>query len=133
MMKALVGLVVAVAFSAGSTALATGSLDAQHDERRDASSVAGRWTLSLVGPHALSMGLVLEQDGTKVTGTLANPHGGGDFPVAGTFADRKLTFSVTSGSDMEFAGALKNDGTLAGEMSSARGDLEWTAKRVSGK
>jgi hypothetical protein len=105
----------------------------QQGRSDDRASIAGRWLISAQGPHALSLALTLDQEGTRLTGTLANPHGGADFPVAGTFADRKLTLAVTSGADLELAGELKSDGTLAGTLSSARGDLEWTAKRAAEK
>jgi hypothetical protein len=129
MTKAIAALMCVGALSTGPPVWAIDSRGTQH-EKHDSASVAGRWIVSLQGPHSVSMTLVLEQKDTKVSGTLSNPHGGGGFPVAGSFADGKLLMTVTSGSDMEFVGTLKNDGTMAGDVSTARGDMEWTAKRV---
>jgi len=108
----------------------TGSVNAQHD-RRDHVSVAGRWMVSIAGPHSMAMRMTLEQDKTMVKGTFEDPHGG-ELQLTGTFVGRKLVLAVTSGSEMELAGELKDDGTLAGSLSGARGDFEWTAKRTAG-
>lgn len=108
-----------------------GSVHAQHEQREQV-SVAGRWTMSVSGPHTTTLRLTLEQEETKVKGALENPHGGSDFQAAGTLVGRRLTLTGTSGTDLELSGELKDDGTMAGTLSSARGDLQWVAKRVAG-
>jgi hypothetical protein len=97
-----------------------------------APTVSGTWTMTVQGsPHGdMAMGLTLEQKGTKVTGTFASPHGG--MAVAGEFVDGTLSIA-TGGSDDEkiiFSAKLKDDGTLAGYISSPMGDMKWTASRV---
>jgi hypothetical protein len=101
-------------------------------QKAPAVTVAGTWALVVdAGPHGeTTMGLTLAQEGRKVTGTFASPHG--DLKVAGEFADRTLTFKTT-GDDapaISCTAKLKDDGTLEGFLSSERGDMKWTAKRV---
>ncbi len=123
-----------IAVTAAIALLTMTALTAAQRERRDEVSIAGSWTLSASGgPHPITIRLVLEQDATNVTGTLENPHGGSDFQVTGKFVGRKLTLTGADGTDLELAGELKDDGTMAGMLSSTRGDLPWIAKRVSSK
>jgi hypothetical protein len=98
------------------------------------SAVAGKWTLSVNTPHGdTPMGLELRQDGKKVTGTLATPHG--EVRLEGEQADGKLTLATIASDSpqMSLKGALKDDGTMAGYLSSERGDLKWTAERSKEK
>lgn len=78
------------------------------------------------------MGLALKQDGQNVTGTFSSPHG--DVPVKGKFADGALELETTSqdadSPQVTFTAKLKDDGTLAGYLSSRMGDMTWTAERV---
>ncbi len=122
------GRVAAMAAAVTLLAIAV-PVHAQQD-KRDHASVAGRWTVSLSGPHKTALQMALEQDKTTVKGSIDNPHGG-VFQLTGTFVDRKLALA-TSTSDLELTAELKDDGTLAGMLSGARGDFEWTAKRAAG-
>ena len=102
-----------------------------------APSVAGAWTLTVEGnPHGdATMTLDLKQDGTKVTGTFVSGHMP-DMDVAGEFADGQLRVATTHGTDDEkivFTATLKEDGTLAGIVSSPMGDMKWTATRAAVK
>lgn len=98
-----------------------------------ASGVAGRWTLTVdTGPaHGITtMGLTLTEDGKRVGGTFQSPHG--DVKVAGEFADGALRLS-TIGSDelsVTFHATMREDGTLAGYLSTPRGDMKFTAERA---
>ena len=98
-----------------------------------APSVAGRWTMTVVGsPHGdVAMGLTLTQDGSKVSGTFSSPHG--DMDVAGEFANGQLKIATTAGHEDEriyLQAKLNDDGTLAGIISSPMGDMKWTATRA---
>lgn len=113
---------------------------ARHDKSPDKTAspdVSGKWTLALEGPavHGVTtMGLALEQKGTEVSGTFASPHG--DMHVEGEFADGTLSLSTTDAEgdqQISFTAKLKEDGSLAGFMSSQMGDMKWTATRVKGK
>ena len=110
----------------------------QHDkaEQKSAPGVTGRWSMSVKGsPHGdVTMALELTQEGKKVSGTLATPHGD-ELQVAGEFADGTLTLATTSGgeSKISLTAKLKEDGTLDGYLSSQMGDMTWTARRVTRK
>src|SRR5262245_52591139 len=99
-----------------------------------APSVTGTWTMSVSGgPHGdATMGLTLEQKDTKVTGTFASGHSA-DTPVTGEFVDGTLKVETTHGSadsKIIFTAKMKDDGTLAGVISSPMGDMKWTAARA---
>lgn len=102
-----------------------------------ASTVTGTWTMAVdAGPHGqTSMGLVLVQDGHRVTGTLSTPHG--DMRVEGTFAEGKLQLRTQpdggKGEPITLSASLKSNGTLEGYLSSEMGDMTWTAERVQEK
>jgi len=108
------------------------SLNAQTDKKATP-TVAGSWTMSVESPQgATAMGLTLQQEQKKVTGTFSSPHG--DSRVEGEFADGTLTLATTAGDDHSvqatFTAKLKENGTLSGYVSSQMGDMPWTATRV---
>ncbi len=96
-------------------------------------SVTGSWTMSVTGgPHGdATMGLVLTQEGTKVTGTFASGHSP-DMAVSGEIVDEALKLETAADGEHRiiFTAKLKQDGTLAGIISSPMGDMKWTAERV---
>ena len=98
-----------------------------------ADTVTGTWTMTVEGgPHGnATMGLVLKQEGTKVTGTFASGHAP-DQAVSGELVDGVLKIETESNSDHQviFRGTLKSDGSLAGTLSTPVGDMKWTAQRV---
>jgi hypothetical protein len=109
---------------------------AAQEKKASTPSVAGTWTMTVdAGPHGLTtMGLVLEQKGTTVTGTFASPHG--DMPVAGEFVDGTLKLATTgehADAQITFEAKLKDDRILSGYLSSQMGDMKWTAERVKDK
>jgi hypothetical protein len=141
MVRSVGGFITLIAISAALHATvqtargAGGSLHAQRDSKSAGPSVAGRWRMSVdAGAHGTtSMGLALEQDGKKVTGTFLSPHG--EMPVQGEFVDGTLQLATTSKEEddtphITLNATLNDDGTLAGYLSSQRGDLTWTAERV---
>ena len=102
-----------------------------------APSLTGTWTMNVTGgPHGdATMGLTLQQDGTKVTGTFVSGHVA-DMPVSGEFKDGTLklkTAADTDGNAVLFEAKLRDDGTLAGYISSPVGDMKWTATRADVK
>lgn len=98
-----------------------------------APTVAGTWTMTVEGsPHGnATMGLSLKQEGTKVTGTFSSGHSA-DVTVSGEFANGELKIETAGDADSKivFTGKLKDEGTLAGVVSSPMGDMKWTATRV---
>jgi hypothetical protein len=122
-MKRLTPLILGVA-------LIVNPLAAQ--DKKPAATVAGRWTMTVdAGPHGVTtMGLVLQQDGTTVTGTFASPHG--DMPVEGEFVNGTLKLATTAehaDSQITFEAQMKEE-RLSGYLSSQMGDMKWTAERV---
>ena len=97
-----------------------------------APSLTGTWTMSVTGgPHGdATMGLTLKQEGTKVTGTFASGHGP-DMAVHGEFVDGslKLETDAEDHGKITLSAKLKDDGTLAGYISSPVGDMKWVARR----
>ncbi len=101
-----------------------------------ASDLTGKWTVAIESDHGpVECRMVLKQNGKKLEGTISNPHGDGDLPVTGESADGTVTFAVDMKSDhgdmhLAFKGAVKKeDGSLAGTMTSAMGESKWTAAR----
>ncbi|PYR94286.1 MAG: hypothetical protein DMF84_05570 [Acidobacteria bacterium] len=106
---------------------------AAQEKKASTPSVTGTWTMTVdAAPHGVAtMGLVLEQKGTAVTGTFASPHG--DMPVEGEFVDGTLKLVTTmkdADSQITFEARLKNE-RLTGSLSSQMGDMQWTAERVT--
>jgi len=101
-----------------------------------APDVTGTWTMNVEGgPHGnATMQLTLAQDGAKVTGTFASGHSA-DMPIAGKFVDGNLEIATTGDGDGKilFSAKLKDDGTLAGYISSTMGDMKWTGSRAAKK
>lgn len=98
-----------------------------------APGVSGKWTLTVDtgSAHGITtMGLTLTQDGKNVSGTFHSPHG--DVKVTGEFADAALRLSTTGNDEMSvtFHAKLRDDGALAGYMSTSRGDMKFTGERA---
>jgi hypothetical protein len=120
-------------------ALSAGIL-AQEKKIDEKTNVTGTWDMSLMSHQ---VGLVLEQEGTAVTGTLMMM--GKDVPLNGDFTDGKLSL-VGKGAFMSrpdahggegqkpvpitLTGVLKDDGTLEGEAPGPQGTVKWTAERL---
>jgi uncharacterized beta-barrel protein YwiB (DUF1934 family) len=115
-------------------ARAANTFQEKKGEQKTAPSVAGRWTMSVKGgPHGdMTMSLELTQDGKKVGGTFATPHG--DLPLEGELVDATLTIATSGGdTQVSLTAKLKENGTLEGYLSSQMGDMTWTASRSTGK
>ena len=101
-----------------------------------APSLTGSWTMKVEGsPHGdATMAMTLKQDGTRVTGTFVSGHGP-DLALDGEFVDGALKLATTGDDNhrITFSAKLKEDGTLKGFLSSAVGDMTWTAKRFEAK
>jgi hypothetical protein len=123
---------VAVLLSAGS--LAAAPLPQAQAAAVDTSKVDGKWTLDIITDQgSMSASLDLKSDGKKVTGTITSPQG--EAPLEGEFADGKLAFGISidtpeGAMQIGFAGAMKEDGTMAGTLSGPFGEAPWTAARV---
>ena len=102
--------------------------------RTNGDGVAGTWEVVVKGPAAhgdLTATMELQQEGTKVTGTLS-AHGA-THSLAGEFTSGELSLETTDDDkdhEMTLNARLADDGTLSGYLSSARGDMRWTASRT---
>jgi hypothetical protein len=122
------------------------STSAFAQDETKAASVAGTWTMTVMSHQ---VGLVLAQDGKKVTGTFMLM--GKDVPMEGEFVDGTLTLTsnarimtppaagaaavhggaATPGAPLAITAKLQDDGTLAGEMPNGSGQpLTWIAERL---
>ena len=130
-------------YAAAILALA-GVASAQDKKIDEKTNVTGTWDMTMMSHQ---IGLVLEQDGTAVTGTLMMM--GKDVPLSGDFTDGKLSL-VGKGAFMSrpdghggegqkpipitLTGVLKDDGTLEGEAPAmGGGTAKWTAERLRKK
>ena len=117
----------------------TGGLRAQDKKIDEKTNVTGTWDMALMSHQ---VGLVLEQEGTAVSGTLMMM--GKDVPLSGDFTEGKLSL-VGKGAFMSrpdghgeaqkpvpitLTGVLKDDGTLEGEAPGPQGTVKWTAERL---
>jgi hypothetical protein len=112
-------------------------LSAQEKKPDDSKDVTGTWDVNLMS-HQFA--LVLDQQATKVTGTLMMM--GKDIDVEGEFVDGKLSLlgkgAAFSRQDdpehkpipIKLVGMLKDDGTLEGEVPGPQGPAKWTAERL---
>ena len=102
-----------------------------------APDLTGKWTMKVSGgPHGdTAMALTLKQDGEKVTAGF-DPGHDGEIPMTGTFVKGALTLKSSANDDgavITMKGTLKADGTLSGFLSSAMGDMTWSAVREKRK
>lgn len=97
-------------------------------------SVDGKWTMDVQTEQgAMTVGVDFKSDGKKITGTISGPQG--DAPLVGEFEDGKIAFGISIDSPegamaIGFAGAMKEDGTMAGTLTGPFGEAPWTASRV---
>jgi hypothetical protein len=137
---ALITIAAALAMAPAAAQQQQGSQPQKPDPKADAKeapTVAGRWNVRIQidqGERLATLDVKLE--GPKVAGTIASDMG--ESPIAGEYADRKLTFALsmqTANGDfsLAFAGALKEDDTLAGTMDYGQGAINWTATRIKEK
>lgn len=97
-------------------------------------SIDGKWTMDVhTDQGSMVVGVDFKSEGKKITGTISSPQG--DAPLVGEFEDGKIAFGISIDSPegamaIGFAGAMKDDGTLAGTLTGPFGEAPWTAVRV---
>jgi hypothetical protein len=123
LIRTLAAAVVAVAVAVGFSPQPSAATD----------GVAGTWTLTVKGPAAhgdLTATLILKQDGKAITGQFS-AHGN-EHDLKGEYDGTTLTLESPEGpSDraLSLTAKLKDDGTLAGYLSSPMGDMPFTGRR----
>jgi hypothetical protein len=130
--------IAAVALMIVVTAMGAAAQEKKIDEK---SNVTGTWDVNLMS-HQFA--LVLEQQGTKVTGTMMMM--GKDIEMEGEFVDGKLSL-VGKGAGLvrsddphakpvalKLTGVLKEDGSMEGQAPDMHGEAAtWTAERLKKK
>lgn len=98
----------------------------------DAPDVAGTWEMTAEGPQGtISQTLTIQQDGTKIKGTIKGQRG--EAPFEGTAEGNTLNFTVKRDTPngefrIEYSGTVEGD-SIKGTMKTPRGERPWTAKR----
>jgi hypothetical protein len=138
MTKRLFGRSIATAIAVAAMALGPA---AQEKKTNEKTNVTGTWDVNLMS-HQFA--LVLEQEGSKVTGTMMMM--GKDIEMEGEFVDGTISL-VGKGASfvrrddphaapvaIRLTGVLKEDGTMEGEAPGMHGDAAtWTAERLKKK
>ena len=105
--------------------------------------LTGTWTLGVEGDHVIPMAMVMKQDGSKLSGTIAMPinqHGDRrDIAFEGEVTAAGFTFATKEGKPLlEFTGRVNDDGSLDGTVTMGGGSdhagadhtMHWTAERL---
>jgi formylglycine-generating enzyme len=93
------------------------------------SNVAGTWTFSVSGKAGnAKQTIVIQQDGTKITGTFKGPRQSGT--IEGTVDDNKISFHVKARRDLDYTGTVDGD-TMKGTLTSGNKSGDFTASRRS--
>ena len=106
---------------------------ARAQDTKQPANVAGAWTLSMPGRdgNMMSENLTLQQDSTKLTGTIKGRRG--DEPVTGTINGNDIDFSVAISTpngnlNLEYKGTVDGD-SMKGTMQVMGNSVNWTAKK----
>ena len=108
-------------------------------QKKTDTSVTGTWNMGLQGGHVIPVALVLKQEGTTLSGTVALPaqHTGQtvDVPLTGEIANGAFTLSGTvegakEPTRIEIKGKLTDEGTLDGTVAMQGHDMPYTAERL---
>ena len=115
-----------------------GSLSAQ-TKTTEAPSLTGTWNMGVQGGHVIPVALVLTQDGTMLSGTLAMPTQRSgqtvDVPLKGNVTNGALTMSGTVENAKEpttiaISGKLNDEGIIEGTLAMQGHDMPYTAERL---
>jgi hypothetical protein len=108
-------------------------------QKKTDTSLTGTWNMGLQGGHVIPVALVLKQEGTTLSGTVALPtqHIGQtvDVPLTGEIANGAFTLSGTvegakEPTTIEIKGKLTEEGTLDGTVAMQGHDMPYTAERL---
>lgn len=120
----------------GVLAVMAGSVAHAQEAGAAQAALSGTWEMSWETPRGpMTMTMELTQDGSSLTGRVQTRGGwqeiedgkvdGSSFSFVVEFTRQDRTFS------MEYTGALQDDGTLKGTLTTPRGENPWTAKRTA--
>ena len=121
----------------GALLVLTGSVAVAQEAGAAKAGVTGNWEISWEGPQGvMTRKAEFKQEGETLTGRLEGRGGWVDIKD-GKVSGPNVSFvlEMTRGDQtfrQEFKGTLKDDGTIAGTLTSPRGEVTWTGKRVTG-
>jgi hypothetical protein len=111
-------------------------LSLAHVARAQNTNVTGAWQLSMPGRdgNMMTENLTLQQDATKLTGTIKGRRG--DEPVTGTINGNDIDFTVAISTpngnfNLEYKGTVDGD-SMKGTMQVMGNTVNWTAKKGAG-
>ena len=96
-------------------------------------NAAGTWEMTSTGANGpMTQTLTIQQDGSKIKGTLTGRRG--DMPFEGTITGNKISFTIKRETPngtftIEYSATIEGD-SMKGTAHSERFDREWTAKRT---
>ena len=91
-------------------------------------NVAGTWNVSVSGAAgSAQQTIVLQQDGTKISGTFKGPRQSG--PLEGMVDGKNITFHVKTHVPFDYKGTIDGD-TMKGTMTGKGKTGDWTATRT---
>ena len=96
-------------------------------------NAAGTWEMTSTGANGpMTQTLTIQQDGSKIKGTLTGRRG--DMPFEGTVTGNKISFTIKRDTPngtftVEYSATIDGD-SMKGTAHSERFDREWTAKRT---
>ena len=94
----------------------------------ESANVAGTWNVSVSGAAgSAQQTIVLQQDGTKISGTFKGPRQSG--PLEGTVDGKNITFHVKTHVPLDYKGTIDGD-TMKGTMTGKGKMGDWTATRA---
>ncbi len=120
----------------GAVLVLTSSVVAAQETGAAKAGVTGNWEISMQGPQGpMTRKAEFKQEGETLTGRVETRGGWADIKegkVSGS--DFSFVMEMTRGDQtfrQEYKGTLKEDGTIAGTITSPRGEMPWTGKRVT--
>jgi hypothetical protein len=102
-------------------------------------SLTGTWNMGLQGGHVIPVALVLKQEGTTLTGTIAMPTQNvgqtEEVVLTGEASNGALTLTGTvehakEPTRLEITGKMNDEGIIEGKLAMPGHDLSYTAERL---
>jgi hypothetical protein len=91
-------------------------------------NVAGTWTVTASsGRRKATQTLVIQQDGTRISGTFKGPRQSGT--LEGSVNGTTINFHVTAKTPLDYTGTVESD-TMKGTLSGEGRDGNWTASKA---
>jgi hypothetical protein len=102
------------------------------DAAKEPVNVAGKWTVSIQGQRgSRTQNMVIQQDGTKISGTIQGDHGTQE--LQGAIEENNIYFTVSMNTSrgamtLEYRGTIQGD-SMKGTLQGPIGPGSWSARR----